>query len=150
MDFTADNKYVKVSFETGMNLLELGYISRLYSDGLDETEYIYYDKNMGFCYEDNCIIGEDKYAALNFLYSLGWYKDHNWYITKSINLLNILLELNVYVQYDLYTVNEEYVLQLFEKDQCPNDLDASYIWKKTNSDLFMLVTEALCWCREGE
>lgn len=38
-----------------------------------------------------------------------------------------ILELRKYVQFDFYTVDEKFVLQLFEKDICPNDIGVSCI-----------------------
>ena len=43
-----------------------------------------------------------------------------------------LYELRRYVKFDLYTVGKSYVLQLFELDVEPNDLDISCIWENDN------------------
>lgn len=42
-------------------------------------------------------------------------------------MLDKILKLRQYAQFDFYTVNENYVLQLFELDTAPNDIDASCI-----------------------
>ena len=57
-------------------------------------------------------------------------------------------ELRRYVQFDFYTVNALYVLQLFEKDICPNDIDVSCIWEDSNKDFTALFDQAIEWCKE--
>ena len=48
---------MKVSLREGLNTLQIGKTVKLFSDGLDNHEYIYFDKEKGFCYEYNCVIG---------------------------------------------------------------------------------------------
>lgn len=55
-------------------------------------------------------------------------------------------ELKKYVQFQLYTVHDTFALQLFEKEVCPNDPDASCIWEDSGKDLVRLLEEALAWC----
>ena len=55
-------------------------MDKLYSDGLDQNEYIYYDSTKGFCYEDGCIIGSTLNQTVNVLISLKWVLNHKFYI----------------------------------------------------------------------
>lgn len=84
MNFIATDKYKEVSLMEGLNLLQLNKAPRLYSDGLESNEYIYYDKNKGFCYEDECVIGGTLDTAIQRLISLKWCLNHKFYIL-SIN-----------------------------------------------------------------
>ncbi len=59
-----------------------------------------------------------------------------------------LYELRRYVKFDLYTVGKSYVLQLFELDVEPNDLDISCIWENDNFDVDKLLDEAIKWSKE--
>ena len=43
MRFEAGDEYKEVSLAEGLNLLQLNKASKLYSDGLEENEYITYD-----------------------------------------------------------------------------------------------------------
>jgi hypothetical protein len=57
-------------------------------------------------------------------------------------------ELRQYVQFDFYTVNELYTLQLFDKDICANDIDVSCIWENSHEDFEVLFDQAIKWCKE--
>ena len=57
MEFVPTDEYIKVSLQEGLNALQIGRVDKLFSDGLDDYEYIYFNKEKGFCYEDNCVIG---------------------------------------------------------------------------------------------
>lgn len=59
-----------------------------------------------------------------------------------------IYELRNHVNFELYTNNDTYVLQLFDKKDNPNDLDVSCIWENDNSDLDCLLDEAIAWCKE--
>lgn len=72
MQFIPTKEYKEISLQEGLNQLQLGNIDKLYSDGLDAEEYIYFDNNKGFCYEDGCIIGDTFERTLYVLYSLKW------------------------------------------------------------------------------
>lgn len=52
MKFVATEKNKEVSLVEGLNYLSKNKSNKLYSDGLDQNEYIYYDLTKGFCYED--------------------------------------------------------------------------------------------------
>lgn len=82
MEFTPTNEYTEVSLQEGLNALETGRTDKLFSDGLDNYEYIYFDKNKGFCYEDNCVIGDTFDYALGRLHSVGWCYRHKFFIKK--------------------------------------------------------------------
>ena len=43
MTFEATEEYKEVSLAEGLNLLQLNKVSKLYSDGLEENEYIEFD-----------------------------------------------------------------------------------------------------------
>ena len=68
--------------KTGMEARDLGRVRlhKLFSDGLDDYEYIYFDKEKGFCYEDNCVIGSTFDQTLDRLHSVGWCFKHNFFI----------------------------------------------------------------------
>ena len=73
MEFVPTDEYIKVSLQEGLNALQIGRVDKLFSDGLDDYEYIYFNKEKGFCYEDNCVIG---------LHSVGWCFKHNFFIKE--------------------------------------------------------------------
>ena len=82
MEFIPTNEYREISLQSGLNQVQLGNIDKLFSDGLDENEYIYWDNNKGFCYEDGCVIGGTFDQTLHVLHSLGWCWGHKFYIKK--------------------------------------------------------------------
>jgi hypothetical protein len=82
MSFIATEDYKEVSLTEGLNLLQLGKASRLYSDGLESEEYIYWDDSKGFCYEDGYAIGRTLDITLHVLISLKWVLYHKFYILK--------------------------------------------------------------------
>ena len=49
MEFIPTNEYIRVSLQEGLNALQIGRVDKLFSDGLDDYEYIYFDKEKGFC-----------------------------------------------------------------------------------------------------
>lgn len=59
-----------------------------------------------------------------------------------------LYELRRYVKFQLYTVGEYYVLQLFNQDVEPNDLDVDCVWENDNISIEELLDEAIEWCKE--
>lgn len=79
MQFIPTNEYTEISLQEGLNQLRLGNINKLYSDGLDIDEYIYFDNNKGFCYEDGCVIGDTFERTLHVLHSLGWCFNSKFY-----------------------------------------------------------------------
>lgn len=84
MFFEATNEYKEVSLAEGLNLLQLNKASKLYSDGLDEDEYILFDSRKGFCYEDGCVIGGTFDMTLERLFSLKWVLYHKFYVRLPI------------------------------------------------------------------
>lgn len=82
MIFEATNEFKEVSLEEGLNLLQLNKASKLYSDGLDENEYITFN-SQGFCYEDGCVIGSTVNGVLKTLLSLKWVLYHKFYVKVS-------------------------------------------------------------------
>lgn len=80
MEFVATEKNKEVSLVEGLNYLIKNKSNKLYSDGLDQNEYIYYDSTKGFCYEDGCVIGSTLNQTVNVLISLKWVLNHKFYI----------------------------------------------------------------------
>lgn len=62
--------------------------------------------------------------------------------------MNKLIELKNYIQFELYTANDEFVLQLFF-DCEPNDIDATCCWENSNTNLEKLIDKAIDWCKEN-
>lgn len=82
MKFIPTNEYREISLQEGLNQIQLGNTDKLFYDGFEEDEYIYWDHNKGFCYEDECVIGRTYDQALNRLHSLKWCFHHKFYIKK--------------------------------------------------------------------
>lgn len=82
MEFIPTGEHREISLQEGLNQVQLGNTDKLFSDGLDGDEYIYWDDNKGFCYEDGCVIGGTFDQTLNVLYSLKWCLYHKFYIKK--------------------------------------------------------------------
>ena len=80
MDFIPTKKHTEVSLEQGLSFLKSKEIDKLYSDGLCADEYIYHDKDKGFCYEDRCVIGSTIIKAINRFNALGWPNNSKFYI----------------------------------------------------------------------
>ena len=72
----------EVTLAYGLNLLLLGKVSRLYSDGLENTEYIYCDKGK-FYYEDDALIGTTFFKTLNVLLKLEWPLRYKFFVTET-------------------------------------------------------------------
>ena len=84
MEFIPTDEYIRVSLQEGLNALQIGRVDKLFSDGLDDYEYIYFDKEKGFCYEDNCLIGSTFDQKLGILHSVGWCFKHNFFIKNTM------------------------------------------------------------------
>lgn len=82
MQFYPTNKYREISLQAGLNSVQLGNTDKLFSDGLEEDEYIYFDDSKGFCYEDGCVIGETYDQTLKVLYSQ-WGFNHKFYVKRT-------------------------------------------------------------------
>ena len=61
---------------------------------------------------------------------------------------NKLYELAKFVKFDLFTVDENFVLQLFDKSTNPNDINVSCIWENDNPNLYILLDEAMDWIKK--
>lgn len=79
MEFYQTNEYREVTLQAGLNSVQLGNTDKLFSDGLEEDEYIYFDDSKGFCYEDGCVIGGTYDQTLKVLYSQ-WGFGHKFYV----------------------------------------------------------------------
>lgn len=82
MEFYPTNEYREVTLQTGLNSVQLGNTDKLFSDGLEKDEYIYFDDSKGFCYEDGCVIGGIYDQTLKVLYSQ-WGFDHKFYVKRT-------------------------------------------------------------------
>ena len=82
MELVQTNEYMEISLQEGLNQVQLGNTDKLFSDGLEEDEYIYWNHNKGFCYEDGCVIGRTFDPTLNILHSLKWCFRHKFFIKK--------------------------------------------------------------------
>lgn len=81
MEFCPTNEYKEVALPMGLNSLQFGNADKLFSDGLEEDEYIYFDNDKGFCYEDGCVIGDTCDQTLKILYSqMGF--NNKFYVKK--------------------------------------------------------------------
>lgn len=80
MEFYPTNEYREVTLQAGLNSVQLGNTDKLFSDGLEEDEYIYFDDSKGFCYEDGCVIGGTFDMTLKRLISLEWVLHHKFYV----------------------------------------------------------------------
>lgn len=83
MQFVPDNTYTEVSLGDGLIAVFVGKTDRLYSDGLDDNEYICYEPGKGLCYEDGCLLGETVRKARAVLDDLGWCKSHKFFVKKT-------------------------------------------------------------------
>ena len=82
MQFYPTNEYREVTLQAGLNSVQLGNTDKLFSDGLEEDEYIYFDDSKGFCYEDGRVIGGTYDKTLNVLHSLKWCFNHKFYVKR--------------------------------------------------------------------
>lgn len=61
MQFVNKHNYPEVTIEQGLAKLMENPSARLYSDGLEFDEYMYYNPNLnGICYEDDGFIGKKR------------------------------------------------------------------------------------------
>lgn len=72
----------EVTLAYGLNLLLLGKIKKLYSDGLESNEYIYCDKGR-FYYEDDCMIGNSYFNTLTTLLMLEWSLRYHFFVKET-------------------------------------------------------------------
>ena len=80
MNFVNKDNYREITLEEGLREIVKDRSKKLYSDGLEEDEYMYYDPDKGICYEDGCIIGRTANKALEVLISLEWVLHYKFYI----------------------------------------------------------------------
>lgn len=83
MNSIPTNEYREISMYSGLNSVQTGATDKLYSDGLESDEYIYWDPNKGFCYEDGCVIGGTYDQTLNVLHALKWCFHHRFYVKNN-------------------------------------------------------------------
>lgn len=58
MGFIPTDDYIEVTLERGLDRLLTCASDKLFSDGLDADEFIYFDDHKGFCYKDGCLLGQ--------------------------------------------------------------------------------------------
>lgn len=80
MEFIPTTNHKEIDIANGLLYLQEHEGTKLYSDGLEENEYIYYESGKGFCYEDHCVIGRTLSKTLQVLRSLKWCFYHKFYI----------------------------------------------------------------------
>ena len=61
----------EVTLKEGLDLLTRDG-GKLKSNGLEENEYMFYNKEKGICYDDNFVIGITPIRAFHVLMALGW------------------------------------------------------------------------------
>lgn len=59
-----------------------------------------------------------------------------------------IYELAQLVKFDLFTVDNMFVLQLFDKSVNPNDIGVFCIWENDHFDVERLLDDAIEWCKE--
>lgn len=73
-----DDKYHEIDIQRGLELLKSGDICQLYSDGLEDDEYIWYDNETeSFKYEDNCTISQSIDGVIKIIEA--WSENHKFY-----------------------------------------------------------------------
>lgn len=82
MEFVPTKEFIEVSLQEGLNALQTNRADKLFSDGLENNEYICFTDGNGFCYEDHCVIGGTFDQTLTRLHSAGWCKDHKFFIKR--------------------------------------------------------------------
>ena len=80
MNFVPTEDHVKINLEEGLAELMRGKVDKLYSEGLEEDEYIHYIKEKGFCFEDGTVIGKSFVTATENLIYADWTTKHPFYI----------------------------------------------------------------------
>ena len=58
MEFIPTNEYREISLQEGLNQVQLGNIDKLFSDGLEEDEYIYWNHNRAFVMKMDVLLVE--------------------------------------------------------------------------------------------
>jgi hypothetical protein len=64
---------------------------------------------------------------------------------KSMAVEELIMRLREQHQMDIYTVNEQWCIQLFELDVCANDIGISCDFETSGKNLSDLLIEALDW-----
>lgn len=83
---------------------------RLFSDGLQEDEFIYYDDKLGYiCYEDGCFIGNTWMEAYRRLTVLEWTKKYKFYFVEDISKFEVD-SINKAIQF-----HEEELMSLYKR-----------------------------------
>lgn len=83
MNFVPSKEHTEVALVDGLRLLAFRKVDKLYSDGLDENEYIQ-KKSGGFYYEDDCFIGNSVGETNRTLLALKWPLSHKFYVLLNV------------------------------------------------------------------
>lgn len=78
-----------------------------------------------------------------YIREIGVEKDLN-----SMNMEEMFSKIREFNQYNLYTVNENFCLQLFELDECAND-EISCLWEASDKELRKILIKALEYISES-
>ncbi len=121
-----DDRYHEIDIRQGLELLKSGDICQLYSDGLEDDEYIWYDNEAeSFKYEDNCTISRSIDGVIKVIEP--WNKNHKFYYqTYKSLVINCIEEYMQNEEKNIYTedANVENPLfcmyLLFTKEQIMN------------------------------
>jgi len=81
--FSGNVEAMEVPLKLGLSLVCKKGL-RLYSDGLEPNEYMFY-KGDGIYYEDNCFIGKDDSNSCERLLQLEWVLNHRFFISKELH-----------------------------------------------------------------
>ena len=76
----------------------------------------------------------------------GWI---NAKLPRKIGVEELIMNLRKYHQMDIYTVDKQWVVQLFELDTCPNDIGISCDFETSGESLNKVLTEALEWSKNS-
>ena len=82
MRFANDKNYKEVSLLDGLKALAENTKAKLYSDGLESNEYLYYDEIKGICFEDGCVVRRDPIESFLVLKSLKWPAKSKFYLDE--------------------------------------------------------------------
>lgn len=82
MEFIPTDDYNEVTLERGLDRLLTCASDKLFSDGLDADEFIYFDDHKGFCYKDGCLLGQHVDEVVETMHRMGWCFYHKFFVHK--------------------------------------------------------------------
>lgn len=81
--FMPTERHVEVTLYEGLNAIQTGVTNKLFSDGLEENDYVHWKDGKGFCYSDMNIIGRTNDHVVDVLHGQGLCFKHKFYIEKT-------------------------------------------------------------------